>query len=80
MYSLVFHWERQVKRNRVKYGICDYKDVLGTKVVYSKFQMKKMMRGVKEASGFKIRLTHHRNGFCDWWNMDHSYPCWTVGI
>lgn len=69
-----------MKRNRVKYGIYNYKDLFGTKIVYSKFQMKKFMKKMETGCAFKIRLVHCRDGGCGWWNMQHSYACWTVGI
>lgn len=69
-----------MKRNRTKYVIYNYGCVFGAIVVKSKFQMKKAMMKMESACAMKCRLVHHRDGSCDFWNVDHSYPEWTVGI
>ena len=76
----IFHWEGQVKRNRTEYVIYNYGSINGDVSVKSKFQMKKLMKKMTKACAMKARLTHHRDGSCDFWNIDHSYPYWTVGL
>lgn len=67
-----------MKRNRSKYVIYMEPWQPGRhKVVHSKGQMKKALHRCNAGSeAHKERLTHHRDGSCDFWNMDRNYPTW----
>jgi len=69
-----------MKRNRVKYLIYLEPWIAGRhRVVYSKFQMKKVLRYADKGSeAMKQRLIHGRDGGVSFSNIDFDYPFWVV--